>query len=87
MNTILNYIIPHAVGFIFIAIGWYISILNVGLTRFTENVLITRWTLGGLILILIGAYIPEIWIGTRNLFKKSKNYKPEDIPVFFGAPM
>lgn len=70
MNTILNYIIPHAVSLILIAIGWYISILNVGLTRFTENVLITKWTLSGLTLIVIGAYLPEIWIGTRNLFKK-----------------
>ncbi|EQA61578.1 hypothetical protein [Leptospira alexanderi] len=69
MNTILNYIIPHAVGLILIAIGWYISILNVGLTRFTENVLITKWTLSGLALIVIGAYLPEIWISTRNLFK------------------
>ncbi|RHX88155.1 MULTISPECIES: hypothetical protein [Leptospira] len=70
MNTILHYIIPHTVGIILIAIGWYVSILNVGLTRFTENVLISKWTVGGLILILIGAYLPEIWIGTRNLFKK-----------------
>ncbi|PJZ52177.1 hypothetical protein [Leptospira adleri] len=70
MNTILHYVIPHTVGIILIAIGWYVSILNVGLTRFTENVLISKWTVGGLILILIGAYLPEIWIGTRNLFKK-----------------
>ncbi|AOP35429.1 hypothetical protein A0128_17235 [Leptospira tipperaryensis] len=70
MNTILHYIIPHTVGIILIAIGWYVSILNVGLTRFTENVLLSKWTVGGLILILIGAYLPEIWIGTRNLFKK-----------------
>lgn len=70
MNTILHYIIPHTVGIILIAIGWYVSILNVGLTRFTENVLISKWTVGGLVLILIGAYLPEIWIGTRNLFKK-----------------
>ncbi|TGK33363.1 hypothetical protein EHQ12_11205 [Leptospira gomenensis] len=68
--NIFNYIIPHIVGFILIAIGWYVSILNVGLTRFTENVLISKWTVGGLILILIGAYLPEIWIGTIKLFKK-----------------
>ncbi|MBM9579387.1 hypothetical protein JWG45_19785 [Leptospira sp. 201903070] len=70
MNTIFNYVIPHIVGLMLIAIGWYVSILNVGLTRFTENVLISKWTVGGLILILIGAYLPEIWIGVRNLFKK-----------------
>ncbi|EMY76938.1 hypothetical protein LEP1GSC060_3408 [Leptospira weilii serovar Ranarum str. ICFT] len=70
MNTILNYIIPHTIGLILIGIGWYISILNVGLTRFTENVLITKWTIGGLALIITGAYLPEIWIGIRNLFKK-----------------
>ncbi|MBM9500994.1 hypothetical protein JWG44_12100 [Leptospira sp. 201903071] len=70
MNTIFNYVIPHTVGVILIAIGWYVSILNVGLTRFTENVLISKWTVGGLVMILVGAYLPEIWIGTRNLFKK-----------------
>ncbi|AAN47681.1 hypothetical protein ACO2J1_16820 [Leptospira interrogans] len=70
MNTILNYVIPHAFGLIFITIGWYISILNVGLTRFTENVLITKWTLSGLGMIVVGAYLPEIWISIRNLFKR-----------------
>ncbi|EMN02143.1 hypothetical protein [Leptospira noguchii] len=70
MNTILNYIIPHACGLGLIATGWYISILNVGLTRFTENVLITKWTLSGLSMIVVGAYLPEIWIRIRNLFKR-----------------
>ncbi|EMJ95717.1 MULTISPECIES: hypothetical protein [Leptospira] len=70
MNTILNYVIPHTFGLILITIGWYISILNVGLTRFTENVLITKWTLSGLAMIVVGAYLPEIWISIRNLFKR-----------------
>jgi hypothetical protein len=56
-----NFIIPHLIGLLFIFAGWYLSILNVGLTRFQENVLFTKTTFTGLVLIVIGAYIPGIW--------------------------
>lgn len=62
-----NLIIPHFIGLLFIFGGWYISILNVGLTRFTENVLFTKTTLTGLLLIIIGAYIPPVWKKIRGL--------------------
>ncbi len=54
-------VLPNAIGLGLIVIGWYISILNVGLARFQTNVLFTRWTLTGLILIIIGAYLPRLW--------------------------
>ena len=65
-ETIKKNMIPHLVGMIFIFAGWYISILNVGLARFQENILFTKTTLLGLILIIIGAYIPEVWIKIRK---------------------
>ncbi|MBN1533868.1 MAG: hypothetical protein JXA20_14450 [Spirochaetes bacterium] len=61
MNSFTSVIIPHLIGLFFIVLGWYISILNVGLARFQTNVLFSRWTLIGLILIVLGAYIPNAW--------------------------
>ncbi len=59
-------ILPHLIGTGLIVIGWYISILNVGLTRFQTNILFTKWTVMGLALILIGAYLPEVWRKIRG---------------------
>ncbi len=59
-------ILPHLIGIGLIVIGWYISILNVGLTRFQTNILFTKWTVMGLALILIGAYLPEVWRKIRG---------------------
>lgn len=66
LEKIKTYILPHLVGFIFIFAGWYLSILNVGLARFQENVLFTKITFFGLLLIIIGAYIPDAWIRLRK---------------------
>ena len=50
----------NLLGLVLIGVGWYISILNVGLNRFQEDVLFTKWTIFGLVLIVIGAYIPRV---------------------------
>ena len=70
MDKFLNAIVPHAVGLLLIVMGWYISILNVGLTRFQADVLFTKWTGMGLLMIVVGAYLPSIWIGIRDKFRK-----------------
>jgi len=69
-ERIKNAIIPHLVGFGLMFFGWYISLLNVGLTRFQTDVLFTKWTGSGFLLILAGAYLPNIWIGIRNKLSK-----------------
>lgn len=66
MNKIGSAILPNLVGIGLMIVGWYLSILNVGLTRFQANVLFTKWTLLGLALILIGAYVPRIWNRIRG---------------------
>ena len=66
LEKIRHNIIPHGIGLLFIFAGWYISILNVGLARFQENVLFTKTTEIGLILIIIGAYIPPVWNKIRG---------------------
>lgn len=70
LKKITDAIIPHIAGLILIIFGWYISILNVGLSRFQTDVLFSKWTGSGLIIIVIGAYLPEIWIGVRNKVSK-----------------
>ena len=66
LDKIKHVVIPHLFGLFFIILGWYISILNVGLARFQANVLFTQWTFLGLILILVGAYIPDVWTWIRG---------------------
>lgn len=66
MEKLMTIIIPNLIGLCFMIGGWFISILNVGLTRFQPNVLFTKWTLFGLILIIIGAYIPVVWSKMRG---------------------
>jgi len=61
---------PYLVGVMLIIFGWYLSILNVGLTRFQTNVLFTKWTGFGLLLILIGAYFPGIFLAVKNRYFK-----------------
>lgn len=66
MEKIGYVIIPNLIGICLMVVGWYISILNVGLTRFQADILFTKWTLLGLILIIIGAYLPRIWSKIRG---------------------
>lgn len=66
MEKLMTVIIPNLIGLCFMIGGWFISILNVGLTRFQPNVLFTKWTLFGLVLIIIGAYIPVVWSKMRG---------------------
>ena len=61
MSNMGRVVLPNVIGFGLIVLGWYISILNVGLARFQENVLFTKWTFLGLAIIIIGAYLPRIW--------------------------
>ena len=68
-NKIKNAFFPYLIGLLLMVFGWYLSILNVGLTRFQTNVLFTKWTGLGLLMILIGAYFPGIYIGIKSYFK------------------
>lgn len=65
-KNFLASILPEWVGISCMIIGWYISILNVGLARFQKDILFTKWTLIGLALIIIGAYLPRIWYKLRG---------------------
>ncbi len=66
LDNIKHSIFPNFIGICLIFGGWFISILNVGLARFEPNVLFTKWTLSGLIMIMIGAYLPRIWSAISN---------------------
>jgi hypothetical protein len=70
LNKIWDIILPNLIGLGLIIVGWYISILNVGLTTriksYQEIEYITTWTIVGLVLIIIGAYIPRLWNKIRG---------------------
>lgn len=69
-NKIKEAFLPYLIGFFLMVFGWYVSILNVGLTRFQADVLFTKWTGLGLLMILLGAYLPGIYLELKNFFKK-----------------
>ncbi len=63
-------IVANGIGFILLVLGWYISILNISLTRLQSSVLFTKWALLGLGLILVGAYLPRWWSKIVNRFNE-----------------
>ncbi|MBN1869514.1 MAG: hypothetical protein JW847_02915 [Candidatus Omnitrophica bacterium] len=63
-------IVANGIGFILMVMGWYISILNISLTRLQSSVLFTKWALLGLGLIIIGAYLPRLWSKGANRFNE-----------------
>jgi hypothetical protein len=70
LKNIMDTLIPHAAGIGLMIMGWYFSILNVGLVRFQTDILLTKWTGIGLLMIICGAYLPWIWIKIRSFFSK-----------------
>ncbi|TGK17911.1 hypothetical protein EHO61_10605 [Leptospira fluminis] len=66
MAKIFSYIIPNLAGLALILLGWWTTIINVATLRFAGESYFNKWTYTGLGLILVGAYLPEIWIGIRN---------------------
>ncbi|MBX7150376.1 hypothetical protein K1X84_01960 [bacterium] len=69
LEKLVRRIIPQVIGLGMMVIGWYLSVLSVGLDRFTGSIF-TKWTLIGLFLILIGGYIPQIWIAVLHKMNK-----------------
>lgn len=70
VKNIMDTIIPHLIGIVLMIFGWYISILNVGLARFQTDVLFSKWTGIGLLMIICGAYLPWVWIKMRSIISK-----------------
>lgn len=67
MDKIKTYIVPHLVGFLLIIIGWGIAVIYTGLDKFaSKEGVFNASTIAGLVLIIIGAYLPEVWIAIAN---------------------
>ena len=62
MDFIKKRLIPHLLGLVLIFFGWFITIGVVGWDKFSRTDPFTKGTIFGLVLIVIGAYLPEIWI-------------------------
>ena len=70
LSKIWDVILPNLIGLGLMVVGWYISIVDVGLgTRirtYEEIKFISTGTLVGLLLIIIGAFVPRIWNKIRG---------------------
>jgi hypothetical protein len=69
-DKIKKAVIPHIIGFIFLISGWLLCIVDVGINRFSSKGIFDPVTLAGLVLILVGAYMPDTLIAIRNSSKK-----------------
>ncbi len=70
LDKILRRLLPQGIGLALMVLGWYISIVNVGLDKFSSPTIFTKASAFGLLLILIGAYLPQVWILILNRLKK-----------------
>lgn len=70
LDKIKGAIIPHIIGFFVMLCGWYISIVTIGLQGYQQKILFSKETAFGFILILVGAYLPGIYMAIRDSFKK-----------------
>jgi type VI protein secretion system component VasK len=64
----------HLVGAGLIVAGWWISMLNMSIDRFSGTDYWNFWTVLGLVMIFIGAYIPSwiAWWRDRSVEKEKK---------------
>lgn len=70
---------PHIVGLFLLAMGWYVSILNASWSKCSQGPasIFSVWTFFGLVVVMMGAYIPEVWIGFRKMSHKKNNPSTE----------
>ena len=61
---------PYALSLGLIVLGWWISVQNTGLDRFQSSSIFTGWTLAGLVIILVGAFLPGTIRWFRRTFQK-----------------
>ena len=78
----------HLIGAALMVTGWWVSMLNMSIDRFSGTDYTNFWTLFGLALIFIGAYIPTwiAWWRDRSVEKeKEAKAKAEAIAAEQGA--
>ncbi len=72
MEKFKRYFFAHLIGLLMIIAGWYITAIT-ELFRFPfmqPGSVHNQGSVTGLILIIIGAYFPEIWIAASNRWRK-----------------
>lgn len=70
IDKFMRRLLPQIIGFVLMGLGWYVSIVNVGLDKLSSPSIFTKASWTGLLLILIGAYLPQLWIAVLNKFNK-----------------
>lgn len=80
LKTGLMKIGGHLLGAGLIVAGWWISMLNMSIDRFSGVDYVNFWTVTGLVLIFIGAYIPAViskWVDRKRRKEKEAKAKLE----------
>jgi|JI10StandDraft_1071094.scaffolds.fasta_scaffold1238532_2 hypothetical protein len=59
-------------GGLLMVAGWWISMLNIRVDNFQDPNFTSFWTLFGLVMIFIGAYLPFMIVGLRGRFVRKR---------------
>ncbi|KAB2879129.1 hypothetical protein F9K33_10560 [bacterium] len=70
LDKLIRRLLPQVIGLVMMVLGWYVSIVNVGLDKLSSPSIFTKASWTGLLMILIGAYLPQLWIAILNKFNK-----------------
>lgn len=64
-------------GAILIVAGWWISMLNISIDRYSGQDFTNFWTILGLVLIFGGAYLPLVLIKLREVRQSQQRSAPQ----------
>ncbi|MFN8126461.1 MAG: hypothetical protein U0R64_08155 [Candidatus Nanopelagicales bacterium] len=62
--------------------GWWLSMLNISIDRYSGTDFTNLWTIFGLIMIFIGAYLPFMIVGLRARFVRKRRELRETVASY-----
>ncbi len=69
-------------GALLIVGGWWLSMLNISIDRYSGTDFTNFWTILGLIMIFVGAYLPFMIVGLRARFVNKRRELQEKVAVY-----
>lgn len=62
--------------------GWWLSMLNISIDRYSGTDFTNFWTILGLVMIFVGAYLPFMIVGLRARFVRKRRELQETVATY-----